>query len=482
MLAELTAMVRVVHGHKTVKAIRIVVLVLAAACQPILGITNTELTGPNPATDAGSICGDGLIVTPEQCDDGNSNSADGCSADCRWETIRIVAGGQQSCAVGANGVAKCWGDNSFGELGLGDTRSRGIRSTDMGDALPSVWIERDRQVRDLVQGHRHACAVLDDGVVRCWGANFSGIRNAEVFLDFGQPPLAITAGAFHTCVVFVDGVLVCWGYNGYGQLGVGDGRDRDPFTGADASDMNAVEFGQSTQATAVAAGGNHTCAIVTGGAVRCWGKNDVGQLGLGNMDNRGEQPDDMNPSVSTVDLGNGRRATSLAAGDAHTCAILESGAVKCWGYNAAGQLGLGDFRNRGGASGQMGDLLPEVDLGGVPAVALALGDLHTCVLLADGRVDCWGGNADGQLGRGDSQTRATPGVIAGQSLAVDLGSGQRVRSIRAGTRHNCSLLESGAVKCWGYNAAGQLGIGSQLARGDQPGQMGDLLPPIDLSY
>jgi alpha-tubulin suppressor-like RCC1 family protein len=124
--------------------------------------------------------------------------------------------------------------------------------------------------------------------------------------------------------------------------------------------------------------------------------------------------------------------------------------------------------------------LPEVELGGATAIALALGDAHTCALLEEGQVRCWGGNDNGQLGRGDSATRKSPGAPA--ESVVDLGTGERARSIAAGTRHTCALLEDGSVKCWGLNGAGQLGLGDSAARGTRPGQMGDQLPRVDLIY
>src|SRR5690606_31156632 len=141
----------------------------------------------------------------------------------------------------------------------------------------------------------------------------------------------------------------------------------------------------------VTAGYWHTCARLDNGAVRCWGHNGSGRLGLGDTVNRGDGPGEMGDALSTVDLGTGRTAVEIAAGDSHTCARLDNGTVKCWGYNATGRLGLGNVASRGDGPGEMGDSLPAVNLGtGRTAVELAAGGAHTCARLDDNTVKCWG--------------------------------------------------------------------------------------------
>src|SRR5262249_38128690 len=146
-------------------------------------------------------------------------------------------------------------------------------------------------------------------------------------------------------------------------------------------------------------GGLDTCALLADGRVKCWGWNDFGQLGLGDTQMRGDNPGEMGDNLPAVDLGAGKKAVALTGGDSHHCALLSDGSVKCWGRNLEGELGLGDTNNRGDNPGEMGDNLPAVDLGaGKTAVAIDAGGYCSCALLNDGSVKCWGGNFSGQLG------------------------------------------------------------------------------------
>jgi alpha-tubulin suppressor-like RCC1 family protein len=156
---------------------------------------------------------------------------------------------------------------------------------------------------------------------------------------------------------------------------------------------------------------NHACAVLEGGRVKCWGNNYEGELGLGDPITRGISYGQMGDSLPFVNLGESVKAVTLASGYEHTCALLEGGQVKCWGTNQYGQLGLGDQQGRGSVPGQMGDALPFVDLGNVNVVSLVAGSYHTCALLEGGQVKCWGRNDKGTLGLEDVQDR---GGIPGQ--------------------------------------------------------------------
>ncbi|EFJ48226.1 hypothetical protein VOLCADRAFT_91376 [Volvox carteri f. nagariensis] len=186
----------------------------------------------------------------------------------------------------------------------------------------------------------------------------------------------------------------------------------------------------------------------------CRRSNQDGQLGLGDNINRGTDPAQMGAALPFVDLGPGLAAVALAAGDAHTCAVLQPGGrVKCWGSNTAGQLGLGDNRTRGLRPTDMGAALPFVDLGpGLNATAIVAGSRHTCVLLQPGgRVKCWGSNFYGRLGLGDTRPQGLRPTDMGAALPfVDLGPGLNATALAAGTAHTCALLQPGSVlKCWG---------------------------------
>ena len=226
-------------------------------------------------------------------------------------------------------------------------------------------------------------------------------------LGTGRTVVAITAGGAHTCALLDDASVKCWGYNGNGSLGLGDTASRGDAAGEMGDNLPAVALGSTARtAVAITAGGYHTCALLDNGSVKCWGRNDFGQLGLGDTVARGDAAGEMGDNLPAVALGTGRTAVALTAGFGHTCALLDDGSVKCWGRNDFGQLGLGDTANRGDGAGEMGDSLPAVALGtGRTAVAITAGGYHTCALLDNATVKCWGSNDEGQLGLGDTANR-----------------------------------------------------------------------------
>lgn len=265
-----------------------------------------------------------------------------------------------------------------------------------------------------------------------------------------------------------------------------------PFTPGVETGPGNPSNSNSTPATVtskwkLALGTSHSCAINDTGAVKCWGQNTYGQLGLGDTNNRGDEPNEMGSSLPQVNLGSGRTAITLGAGMAHTCAILDDHAVKCWGFNGQGGLGLGDTVNRGASAGQMGDNLPSVNLGsGRSAKSIAGGDYHTCAILDNDTVKCWGYNSRGQLGLGDSINRGNQPNQMGDNLpTVNLGTNRTAKAISAGSNTSCALLDNNTVKCWGSQQGlsengGVLGVGNLLPYGTLPSQLGDALPSVDL--
>jgi len=412
----------------------------------------------------------------------------------------LAAGRHHTCALSDNGAVKCWGYNGAGQLGLGDTKNRGDLTGEMGKSLPTVALGSGRTAVGLAAGDLHSCALLDNGTVKCWGFNDDGQlglgdtndRGTDpsemgnilpaVALGTGRTAVGLVAGGRHTCALLDNGAVKCWGNNTYGQLGLGDANRRGdaPSTMGDA--LPAVAFGAGRTAVEFAAGYLHTCARLDNGAVKCWGNNAHGQLGLGNTSRRGGVSGEMGDALPAVALGTGRTAAALAAGGFHTCARLDNGTVKCWGNNADGQLGLGDTNRRGSAPSQMDNALPAVALGaGRTAVALATGGRHTCAQLDNGTVKCWGYNGTGQLGLGDARTRGIAASGMGDVLpAVALGAGRTAVALAAGDNHTCARLDNGAIKCWGLNIVGQLGLGDTTRRGDAVSGMGDALPAVAL--
>ncbi|HMQ26612.1 MAG TPA: hypothetical protein PKA98_11545, partial [Acidimicrobiales bacterium] len=350
--------------------------------------------------------------------------------------------------------------------------------------------------RSVTAGGEHTCVILG-GTVRCWGDGRFGQLGTGATSDRGDGPLemgafltppplgagrtatAISAGWLHTCALLDNGTVKCWGYNGSGGLGLGDEDDRGDGPGEMGDDLPAVNLGTGRTATAISAGSEHTCALLDNATVKCWGWNAFGQLGLGDTLDRGDGPGEMGNALPAVSLGTDRTATAISAGLEHTCALLDNATVKCWGNNVDGVLGLGDEVDRGGAAGQMGDDLPPVSLGAArTTTAVSTGWRHTCALLDNATVKCWGDNQTGQLGQGDTDDRGDDaGEMGGTLPAVNLGSGRTATAITTGRNHTCVRLDTANVKCWGDNQEGQLGLGDTANRGDGAGEMGGFLPP-----
>ena len=239
----------------------------------------------------------------------------------------------------------------------------------------------------------------------------------------------LTAGGHHTCAVSSNnGPVKCWGMNQYGQLGVGNF-----ITQPTPQEVN-LGSGSSNTATIIAAGNTHTCALAGDNKVKCWGRNNSGQLCL-----KGATK---SPLPREINLNSNYGVTAMTTGDHHTCVILDDdgnkangGPLKCWGYNEMGQLGLGTKVNSRSAQ--------DVDLGtNHTAKAIAAGIKHTCAILDDDSVKCWGFNYGGQLGLGHTRDQTTP-------QGVDLGTGHTAKKIVAGANHTCAILDNDKVKCWG---------------------------------
>ena len=292
----------------------------------------------------------------------------------------------------------------------------------------------------------------------------------------------VAVGWDHNCARLDDGGLKCWGYNGRGQLGLGDGQNRGDQPNEMGSNLPRVNLGSQRTVVQVVVGAEHSCARLDNNKVKCWGGNTSGQLGLGlgALDSRGDEPGEMGGNLSPVDLGSDSVVVDLAAGSYHTCARFVNGGVKCWGNNDFGQLGYGDVQKRGYSPSDMGDNLPYVDLGsGRLARGISAGAEHTCARLDDGTTKCWGYNFSGQLGQGDTNDRGDQAGEMGDSLLpIELGSGLTVQGIESGYGHNCARFDNGSMKCWGLNNWYQLNTGDANNRGDQINEMGDFLLPL----
>ncbi len=414
---------------------------------------------------------------------------------------RLTATYLNTCAELDDGTVKCWGGSANATLGIGPSDTRGDDASDMGDNLPAFMLGSGRSIASFGSGfgYHFACALLDDARLKCWGANSYGQLGIDGSSNVGDEPAdmgtaleyaslgagatvtSVGAGSHHTCALLADGRVKCWGANRFGTLGYGDEMRRDGRPSYMGDNLPAVDLGAGRTATGLAVGSDHTCALLDDGTVKCWGAGDLGQLGQGDAANRGDDPGEMGDALPPVQLGTGRTALSLVAGYGHTCALLDDLSLKCWGFNLYGMLGLANGQNRGDGPGEMGDALAAVNLGtGRRAVSVAAGVYNTCALLDDASVKCWGANAYGQLGQGDTLYRGhLPGSMGDALPTINLGTGLTAKSLHVGQQHVCAILTNDRVKCWGANQEGKLGLGDLLHRGDQPGEMGDALPFVD---
>lgn len=349
----------------------------------------------------------------------------------------IVAGAQHNCVLLETGNVQCWGNNQVGQLGIGDKEDRGDAPGEMGNALP--------------------------------------------FVDLGnETVVTLSASGYSTCALMGDGKIKCWGFNQTGQLGLGDLQNRGDSIAEMGDALPFVDLGANLMAANVSAGVDHTCALLTGGDVKCWG--DGRMLGLGSQINHGGKPGEMGDALPLVNLGTDQKCQVISAGESHSCALIEGGSIKCWGYGVYGMLGYESQKNVGWKPGEMGDALPAVDLGvGFSPKDIVAYKWHTCALATSGGIKCWGWNGAGALGVGDNANRGeNPGQMGDNLPWVNLGSDVAALAHGYGFDFTCALLVDHSVKCWGRGNSGQLGNGGKNNLGDEPGEMGDNLPRVKL--
>ncbi len=335
--------------------------------------------------------------------------------------VTVAAGFAHACAVTTTGSVQCWGKGSNGQLGDGSYTTRRTPTTVTGiDNALSV-----------AAGSAHSCALLDDGTVRCWGLNAYGQlgdgsttrRNTPVAVSGLSGAVAVAVGESHSCALLGTGQVTCWGSNYIGELG-------DGSSGSESATPLAVSG--ISDASAIAVGGRHSCALLNSGSVQCWGANMQGQLGDGST----------NDSSTPVGVLNLTDAIAIGAGEAHSCAVTSGGSVQCWGENTGSQLGIGSL-----AQSEVPVTVAGID----SAIDVALGSAHSCARLANGTLACWGLNTAGALGNLSVTTySATPVAVAAISDAIGLSAGEHF---------TCAARRGGALLCWGNDISGQLGTG-----------------------
>lgn len=390
--------------------------------------------------DAKAILAVGLMATTllTSLSSGCSRCTSEAPVEGQISRVRLSLGGLHGCLVEPAGTVRCWGSNRHGQLGLGVEGGE----SPLPEKVPGLV-----GVVALAAGLSHTCAVNRQRRVTCWGSNLSGQLGDGTFDQRNAPEFSraddvveLRAGGDHTCVRTRDDQVLCWGCNLAGQLGNGnsarvvldDGGELDLETTREINETEPVRAVGLQETIELAIGSsstcnNHTCALDRHGRVRCWGESRFGALGDGSP-----PPPSLPYSRATAEKAIVLDpAKSLTAGGGHTCAVLQSSKLSCWGRNDHGQIGDGTTEPR----------RAPVAVEGLDSVlAAAAGHSHTCAVLEGGRVVCWGNNESGQLGTGDTTDRHTPTPIEGLP---------DVELVAAGDLSSCALTNEGEVHCWG---------------------------------
>ena len=358
----------------------------------------------------------------------------------------MSAGTETSCATERGGSVWCWGLNDSGQLG-NDTPAYSavpIRVSGLDNALTvttgGTWHSGGKGASLFA----FACALLRDGTVHCWGRNGASLLGTASVAYSSVPlpipglkdAIAVAAGDEHACAL-ASGSVLCWGAGSLGQLGSGV-----PATCSGAGCSPTAITHVLDGATAIAGqGSDFSCAVLTDASVRCWG-SVTGASGA----------DAIVGSPTTV-AGVTATSRGLAVGFHHACAIAPvDDSIRCWGTNDDGELGDGTKTASSAPVAVRG-------LAG-PAVAVTAGLAHTCAVLTDGRVQCWGHNAWGQLGDGTFKDSLVPVTVSDLADAT---------AASAGYVHTCALTRAGSIRCWGEN-------GGTLGNGDT--SMGGVPTPV----
>ncbi len=361
----------------------------------------------------------------------------------------LSAGGYHTCLLSVSGEVQCWGSGAQGQLGNNALEAAGAPVNVVENADSSTPLSG---VVQITSGESHSCALTRDKEVKCWGQEYtqwsiaqsSGKpqanqdRNAPVKMPLSGM-VAVSAGWSHTCALTERGALKCWGENDYGELG--NGTTTNSFAPVDVLEA----AGSSTPLSGVvqiSVATHLSCALLSGGRVKCWGGNDYGNLGNDSTADSYTPVDVVEASGSSTPLSG---VAAVSSSMSRTCALMDSGGVKCWGSGNSGGLGNGADENRKYPVDVLEGEGSSTPLSGVVQVSAGTG--HVCALMDSGGVKCWGNGSAGQLGNGGNENSAFPVDVLedqnGNTLLSD------VISISVGMLQNCALTASGLVKCWG---------------------------------
>lgn len=388
-----------------------------------------------------------LPALADTCESGNDDNCNGKPNDTACRVVQISAGYAHTCALLSDGMVRCWGANSNGELGNAKTTF---------NAKP-VLVSNLRNVQHINVGQIASCAVVESGAVYCWGGNWYGHLGSGTAAERSATPVqvvvsddvrasAVAVGDSHACLlVSADGSVLCWGDSSDGHLGDGGTGSEIVRTPVAVSGLSGI--------TSIRAGQGITCAVHSDATVRCWGTGKYGVNGWGTTGESAPTPHTIGLPRASFPL-TGVIGIGIGPGGLHACALLDSGTARCWGFALDGQLGNTTVGN----SEYTWNAFPVSTAEGLDYTgftSLAAGGNHTCGILSDETMVCWGKNTSGQLGNGNTIDQRTPAAVV---LSAKLSA------VTAGGAHTCAVTTDGAVLCWGSNASGQLGDNTTTQR------------------
>ncbi|MDQ8045098.1 MAG: hypothetical protein AAGC46_05355 [Solirubrobacteraceae bacterium] len=390
-------------------------------------------------------------------------------AATRAAAAKLASGGLGTCAIDPAQTVQCWGDDHFGQLLNGDDTAVGANP---GEGPLPIFLDRGVQVSSVAYSAQHVCALSTTGGVWCWGNDIYGqlgdaARGNGVGDDPGEravkvaipPATQVAVGDDFSCAVLTDGSVDCWGRNANGQLGRGTVDDNGYGPGP-------VALG-GKKATAISARAGHVCALVEGSELRCWGSNSLGESGV--VPPAYPASTSISTPVKPTILAAGDVPIAVALGTQFGCAILTTGAVRCWGSAQAGQMLTGKQNAIGATAKTPAETAAQPNIGGTgKAKAIATGTDTVCVIRTDDKLACWGKNDSGMLGIGllpgggnwgdGKDASDQPETTA---KLIDLGPGRTAAAVSIGIFHTCVLLTTGAPVCWGGSGSGQWGTGEK---------------------
>ena len=414
-------------------------------------------------------------------------------ASQQYKVVDVSTGYRHTCVILDSGELKCFGLGSGGRIGSEDSSDIGGAPGDMGNALLAIDLGTGVTPIKVSCGSSHTCVLVDDSGqngVKCFGLaslfeNKLGTASSEnlgddpgemgdslPFIDFGPGLIPVDVVVNgDTCVTFSNGKMKCFSCSVNGIVPPTAGGLCNSVTPAG---LPFIDLGEYT-VKQVSKGFSHTCVLLNNDQMKCFGRNAEGQLGYGDTSSRGFKVNEMGNNLTFVDVGN-HNVTQISAGGRHTCALLDNQQMKCWGNNANAELLTGS---------RIPKLSPGsfVNVGsGLSIASVSAGGEQTCVTLTTGQVKCWGEATFGKLGTGDDGNDiGDQGSEVGDGAPFALlGTGILAKRAFAGGQHTCVLLTTDDIKCFGRSFEGQTGAEETANIGNIPGDLGDNLPVVNL--